>query len=49
MPMVDGKKFPYTMKGKAMAKKAAKKPKKKMTMKKPDKKMAMMRKMGKNK
>ena len=30
MPMVDGKKFPYTMKGKAMAKKAAaKKPAKK--------------------
>jgi len=25
MPMVDGKKFPYTKKGKAMAKKAAKK------------------------
>jgi len=25
MPMVDGKKFPYTAKGKKMAKKAAKK------------------------
>ncbi len=25
MPMVNGKKFPYTKKGKAMAKKAAKK------------------------
>ena len=40
MPNVDGKKFPYTMKGKAMAKKAA--------AKKPAKKM-MMKKMGKNK
>jgi hypothetical protein len=37
MPNVDGKKFPYTAKGKAMAKKAAKKPgskMKKMMMKK---------------
>ena len=42
MPMVDGKKFPYTMKGKAMAKKAAKKPVNKMVMKK-------MKKMGKQK
>jgi hypothetical protein len=35
MPMVDGKKFPYTAKGKKMAKAAAdKKKKKKMPMKK---------------
>jgi hypothetical protein len=35
MPMVDGKKFPYTAKGKAMAKKAAgKKAVKKMGKKK---------------
>jgi hypothetical protein len=39
MPMVNGKKFPYTAKGKAMAKKeAAKKPIKKMVMKKMGKK-----------
>jgi hypothetical protein len=38
MPMVNGKKFPYTKKGKAMAKKAAKKSGAKMTMKKMGKK-----------
>jgi hypothetical protein len=38
MPMVDGKKFPYTKKGKAMAKKAAKKAGSKMAMKKMGKK-----------
>jgi hypothetical protein len=38
MPMVDGKKFPYTKKGKAMAKKAAKKQGVKMAMKKMGKK-----------
>jgi hypothetical protein len=38
MPMVDGKKFPYTKKGKAMAKKAAKKSGAKMAMKKMGKK-----------
>ena len=40
--MVNGEKFPYTMKGKAMAKKEAKKTGKKMVMKK-------MKKMGKKK
>ena len=38
MPMVDGKKFPYTMKGKVMAKKAAKKSGKKLVIKKMGKK-----------
>ena len=38
MPNVDGKKFPYTKKGKAMAKKAAKKQGAKMAMKKMGKK-----------
>ena len=36
--MVDGKKFPYTKKGKAMAKKATKKQGAKMAMKKMGKK-----------
>jgi hypothetical protein len=38
MPNVDGKKFPYTMKGKAKAMKLAKKTGKKMVMKKMGKK-----------
>jgi hypothetical protein len=38
MPMVNGEKFPYTKKGKAMAMKAAKKSGKKMVMKKMGKK-----------
>lgn len=38
MPMVDGKKFPYTKKGKAMAKKAAKKAVAKANIKKMGKK-----------
>jgi hypothetical protein len=38
MPNVNGKKFPYTKKGKAMAKKAAKKAGSKMVMKKMGKK-----------
>ena len=38
MPMVNGKKFPYTKKGKAAAKKAAKKSGAKMAMKKMGKK-----------
>jgi len=38
MPMVGGEKFPYTMKGKAMAKAKAKKAGKKMVMKKMGKK-----------
>ena len=44
MPKVNGKEFPYTAKGMAMAKKEAKKSGKKMTMKK-----ATMKKMGKKK
>jgi hypothetical protein len=38
MPMVNGQKLPYTKKGKAMAKKAAKKTGAKMAMKKMGKK-----------
>jgi len=39
MPMVNGKEYPYSKKGMAMAKKAAKKSGKKMVMKKGMKKM----------
>ena len=43
MPMVNGKSYPYTAKGKAMAKKAAKATGKKMVAK------PVMKKMGKKK
>ena len=46
MPMVNGKKFPYTAAGEAMAKKAAKKSGKKMVM---GKSTMKMKKMGKKK
>lgn len=53
MPMVNGKKFPYTSKGKAAAKKAAYKMGEKMeskSMKAKETKMGMsMKKMGKKK
>ena len=49
MPNVNGKEFPYTAKGMAMAKMEAKKTGKKMVVKKSAKKMMAMKKMGKMK